>query len=477
MAENQSSNISSMQYDNNPFNVDDMHIRNSPNIHAADSVSTQSRSDAAFITITKIHRNLARLCRVLKREEIRCNYVSSQCEMLLQIKKEYELRVGPDCSGSNDSVPNNNNTSTDTSSKKGDMIPPTSPKGNNNTTNNSKEQKKTKVISDDDDHDKTNQMTREQRREYVQDLIENLLAASSPTDNADDDNDDDDDIKLQGNLARELANVFHFISSSTTSNSNNNLRREGVVYINRHVAVPLEPLDQLSKTHQQYGIEPHQTLLFPSQSATDVLKGLIDDGVNDMSSSSSSISQTLCRLLPNVQPRKSLTDIAWDSSISLPLAMNAATWLISSGICIAATPVLRKNKYKCVDGIVQKMAKLSLPFWQTFGIRCQQFKFHWRGEDEATAGAPHIFVVVSSLTSKRKDGLSISASPTLGEAFDLLRRQAADSSPHLKRHNSRASSSSLGSLNNVSPNEDETAEQVLYSMAVWLIANKVIVLA
>jgi len=446
-----------------------MHIRNSPNIHAVDS--TQSRSDAAFLTITKIHRNLARLCRVLKREEIRCNYVSRQCEMLLQIKKEYELRVGPDCSGSNDSsVPNNNKTSTtgDISSKKGDTMPPTSPKGNSAI---SKEQKKTKLISDDDDHDKTNQMTREQRREYVQDLIENLLAASPPIDNADDH--DDDDIKLQGNLARELANVFHFISSSTTTNTSNNLtRREGVVYINRHVAVPLEPIDQLSKTQHQYSIEPHQTLLFPSQSASEVLNGLIDDGINDMSASSSSISQTLCRLLPHFQPRKSLTDAAWDSSVSLPLAMNAASWLISSGICVAAAPVLRKNRYKCVDGIVQKMAKLALPFWQTFGIRSQQFKFHCTGEGgEATAGAPHIFVVVSSLTSKRKDGKCISESPTLGDAFDLLAGKQAESSPHLKRHNSR------GSLNATSPNEDETAEQILYSMAIWLIANKVIVLA
>jgi len=462
-----------MQY-KNPSNVDDIHIRNSPNIHAVDS--TQSRSDAAFLTITKIHRNLARLCLVLKREEIRCNYVSRQCDMLLQIKKEYELRVGPECSGSNDSsVPNNNKTSTtgDIGSKKGDIIPPTSPKGNNNITNNSKEQKKTKVISDDDDHDKTNQMTQEQRREYVQDLIENLLAASPPTDIADDDNDVDGDIKLQGNLARELANVFHFISSSTTTNTSNNLRREGVVYVNRHVAVPLEPIDQLSKTQNQYSIEPHQTLLFPTQSASEVLNGLIDDGMNDMSASSSSISQTLCRLLPNIQPRKSLTDIAWDSSVSLTHAMNAAAWLISSGICIAATPILRKNRYKCVDGIVQKMAKLALPFWQTFGIRSQQYQFYWGGS--VAAGAPHIFVVVSSLTSKRKDGLSISASPTLGEAFDLLiGRQAADSSPHLKRHNSRASSSSLGSLRQ---GEDETAEQILYSMAVWLIANRVIVLA
>ena len=460
----------------NPLSVEDMRIRHSPNI-AVDS--TQSRSDAAFITITTIHRNLARLCRVLKREELRCNYVSRQCEMLLQIKKEYELRVRPDCSGSNDSVPNNNNnnsTTADANSKKGDIIPPTSPKGNN-TVINSKEQKKTKLISDDDDHDQTNQMSQEQRREYVQDLIENLLAASPSTDNADDDNDEDGDIKLQGNLARELANVFHFISSTTT-HSNNNLKREGVVYINRHVAVPLEPIDQLSKTQHQYSIEPHQTLLFPTQTATEVLAGLIDDssiGINDMSASSSSISQTLCRLLPHIQPRKSLTDIAWDSSVSLPHAMNAATWLINSGICVAAEPILRKNRYKCVDGIVKKMAKMALPFWQTFGLRSQQYKFYWGGE--ATTRAPHIFVVVSSLTSKRKDGKNISSSPTLGEAFDLLIGRQAESSPHLKRHNSRASSSSLASLNGTSPNEDETAEQVLYSMAVWLIANKVIVLA
>ncbi|KAK1747490.1 hypothetical protein QTG54_001453 [Skeletonema marinoi] len=60
------------------------------------NAAPQKRSDFAFSAIRRVHDNLASLCRVLKREELRCRYVSRQCSMLLQVRKEFEAREGPD---------------------------------------------------------------------------------------------------------------------------------------------------------------------------------------------------------------------------------------------------------------------------------------------------------------------------------------------------------------------------------------------
>jgi len=248
------------------------------------------------------------------------------------------------------------------------------------------------------------------------------------------------------------------------------------------------------------------------------------DGVNEVATSPS-ISHSLRRILPHTQPRKSLHEIAWEAGLSLPHVMEAATWLVHSGICVAAMPVLRKNRYASVEGVVPKMSSLALPFWQTFGVRSKHCKFHWGSEPHnnsadvddgtsnrrrtVTTGAPHIFVVVSSLTTYAGGGsVNGSASPMLGEAIDSLsgvERDLDDFSPHYKRsdsfqygenrHISRQASGSnlnLGSTGGVPINQlklhlsprvgvtasssafDSSAEEVVYSMVVWLVANKIL---
>ena len=468
------------------------------------------RHDAAFNTITTIHRNLARLCRVLTREELRCRYVSRQCNMLLEIRKEYESKVsadyhaslldGSDGSGKGGAANNKSNTSTQAGDSKnvdnalpGPPLSPKDPKRTSTTTTITKEKTRTKSVGDDDEANLP-EMTRTQRREYVQTLIEILIAQSPPPVVNDDTDDDlDGDIELQGNLARELANVFHWISSPSTVNASLSRAHENVVYVNRHVAVPLDPvimpqsaLSSESTIQTQYSIQPSHTLLFPNVSATEVLDGLMEGqqtfGVNEITASPS-ITQSLCRILPYIQPRKSLNEISYDAGLPLPHALEAASWLIKFGICVTAMPVLRKNKYVCADGVVQRMAELALPFWQNFGVRSQDCKFHWGGKngEETTTGAPHIFVVVSALTSKA----SSSASPTLGEAIESL-CGAGDTnnnavSPHIKRRNSyhygeNRSSGMSSSMHKSNPSLGVMdSATVVEEMAVWLIANRVII--
>ena len=466
------------------------------------------RHDAAFNTITTIHRNLTRLCRVLTREELRCRYVSRQCNMLLEIRKEYESKVsadyhaslldGSDGSGGKGGGTNNNKSNTSSSTQAGDSknvdnapgppLSPKDPKRTSTTTTITKEKTRTKSVGDDDEANLP-EMTRTQRREYVQTLIEILIAQSPPPVNDNTDDDVDGDIELQGNLARELANVFHWISSPSTINASLSREYENVVYVNRHVAVPLDPvmLPQSAQSSestiqtQQYSIKPSHTLLFPNVSATEVLNGLMEGqtfGVNEISASPS-ITQSLCRILPCIQPRKSLNEISYDAGLPLPHALEAASWLINIGICVTAMPVLRKNKYVCADGVVQRMAELALPFWQNFGVRSQDCKFHWGGTSNGreTTGAPHIFVVVSALTSKANS----SASPTLGEAIESL-CGVGGTSDDIKRRNSyhygenRSSvmSSSTHKSFNTSLGAMDSAT-VAEEMAVWLIANRVII--
>lgn len=406
------------------------------------TTTSQLRSDAAFLTITAVHRNLARLCRVLTREELRSRYVSRQCHMLLDIRKEYERSHGSECAHSDGGTEANKSATTssvgDANVKKGESTagPPLSPKDKRtiipSSNTKAKEQKKSNMWSPLD------------RRHYVQNLIEILLSASPPTDK--DTNDLDEGVELHGNLAQELANVFHWISSPLVTPGS--LSREGIVYINRHVAVPLESVLLVGGRQQTTGgqkqhpiIDPSHTLLFPNMSASEILESLMDETI-EMSAANLSTAQTLRRILPHIQPRKAVSEIAIDAGISLQYAMNATSWLLQSGIGVSAMPVLRKNRYVCADDIVERMSSMAGKFWQTFGVMCSSMSFHWGIRNElAVGGVPYIYAIVSALTSTTKDGRSVSTPPTLDEAITKI---------------------------------PKANQEVMYKMAVWLIANKLL---
>ncbi|KAL3785438.1 hypothetical protein ACHAW5_010918 [Stephanodiscus triporus] len=475
-------------------------------------------------------------------EEMRCGYVSRQCGMLLRMRREYEVGVGRDIvglpAGCGDGAGAANllgGTSEAAGPKKGDNNgipgpPPTQsprekgaatpPPPSSSGAANAKEFKSrsTSSVLTDDEVDPP-AMTRTRRREYVQDLIDIMLAATPPP--VDDRRRIDDDFEgrdQHGNLARELASVFHCLSSTSTSNASllsRSTASGGVVYVNRHIAVEIESVhDDSSRPTRQRGaaedVRPYQTLLFPVSSPSEVLECLTDEthGCANDTTASHSTSQSLRRVLPHVHPRKSLHEVAWDSGLSLPRVVDVANWLVHSGTCVAAMPVLLKNRYACAGGVVTRMAHLALPFWQAFGIRSQNHAFHWGGGDygadegnaddvtrrrrgatrTVTTGAPHIFVIVSALTTKAETGSS--SSPTLGDAIRSLsgvdaRATHSQSSPRddLYGENRWPSSAAVNQMHLNAPPyrggagtmDSGSPEELVYSMAVWLIANNVIV--
>ncbi len=300
--------------------------------------SPQKRADFAFNAIRRVHDNLASLCRVLKREELRCRYVSRQCNMLLQVRKEFEAKEGPDDDrrgneggGTNsksgpgmDGNTSHNELSTSPKDKRSVPPPPVPTKGKKETNN--------------ADNDSRPKLTPTERREYVQNLVEIMLAANcqiTPIEDSDDDSDGGEyKQQMYGNLARELARVFHCLSAdSTTTNPSSLLGAntgEGRVYINRHISVPIVALASEKSSIQAIEAElhPYHTLLFPNLTPSEILKDLQDDyaeSVTSINPNSLSIIHILRQVLPVTHPRRSLNEVAFDAGIPLPYVMNAVS--------------------------------------------------------------------------------------------------------------------------------------------------------
>lgn len=442
----------------------------------------------AFDTIRCVQRNLVRLCRVLTREEFRCGYLSLQCNMLLQIRRDYELRISQELGRSNGAGGGLTNASSAPdmiAPSQGDVIlsppPIREEKGIASTPPTSSESAKefkhlkssVSVLSIDME---SPTMTQMQRRKCVQNLIDIMLSSISP---------DNDKI---GNLAIELKNVFHCLSSQLLTAT----ARNQIVNVNRHIAVPMGSVTDhlLYPTHyraiigsqpKQYFVKPYQTLLFPALSSFEVLEDLKEEieGAEMIASYSTPLS--LCYILPHVQPHKSLQEMAHDTSIPLARVLDAANWLVLFGTCTTALPVLPRNRYTCAGGIVMKISQWALPFWQAFGTLSKDYTFHWVGGHDTscrtgiitrtvTTGVPHIFAIVSALTTKPscRSSLSSSLSDVINSlsGADVLAThiETFNKTPFWgeKNQNQRSCASAL-------------FEEIIYSMTFWLIANSIIV--
>ena len=131
------------------------------------------------------------------------------------------------------------------------------------------------------------------------------------------------------------------------------------------------------------------------------------------------------------------------------------------------------------------MKKNALPFWQTFSSKAKHCKFHFE-DGVVVTGTPHIFLIVSALTSsagtsvdkENKEMHHAAAAPLLGDVIDSLRgwgesvelREKESSTIHrFERPHS------LGSADPSNQREEPTSgDAIIYSMAVWLAANGVI---
>ncbi|KAL3790945.1 hypothetical protein HJC23_004927 [Cyclotella cryptica] len=511
--------------------------------HLADSSSTSDKSnnnsphrriDSTFTTIERIHCNLARLCKVLTREEMRCQYVTLQCQKLLSVRKDYEDNLLPVSRGNsansiaeaNHSNPatqddsGSNNTrrisNSSVSNAGGSQILSKDKRTLGQTTSGSGNTTEAKgapgTYSPDNNQDRKG-MSPHEKRESIQQLIEMMFASSPPVSN-------------HGNLARELAAVFHFLakhddpaSPSTASVILSRASgRDGVIYINRHVAVSLDSIDAKPTTVDRNGqsklpdnephvdvVNPYETLLFPNSSPPEILLGIENvtfpcsvgssTSTTDISASVS-ISHAIRRMLAQLHPGKSLQEVALDSALSLNHVLEAAKWLVHAGICLTAMPVTRNSRYVCVEGVVDKMKKLALPFWQAFHSKSRNRQFHFGNGDKKSdvTGVPHIFLIVSALTSNaeapEKQQSHAAAAPRLGDVIHSLcgthghsldsdsqyrwnvsKREKDSSKSNPFRFERPVSHENVGSA---VQREDSSMEDVVYSMAVWLVSNSVI---
>jgi len=231
-----------------------------------------------FLSIRRVHISLARYCRVLEREERRCHYVSLQANQFTRIRNEHRKKwaakkasSGAISSGGKNVPSGNSSTASGMASK---SVPtPGDLRGRNNRGSSSV----TGPVGDDlQVHARQYDLTIAEEQEREQEILEMMLAASPP--------DTTTDIpKHYGNLARELVQVFHSLSRNdhilSTTPASMLIEREGVIYVNQHIAVPVEAAGTKASVDLDRSIvRPYYTLLFPHASPTEILHALQSSG-------------------------------------------------------------------------------------------------------------------------------------------------------------------------------------------------------
>jgi hypothetical protein len=206
-----------------------------------------------------------------------------------------------------------------------------------------------------------------------QEILETMMAAP-PTSYNVFNNETSIAIEHQGNLARELIQVFHALARNDHNfpKTPDDLLSggEGVVYINRHIAVAIEALTALDN-HRLNNSGPqilrtYQTLLFPTASPSQILESMM----------AVTCSRTVGRIqqfLRTVNPQKSLADISVDASLPISVTMELAEYLVvGQGVCIASPVVTRSSRFACHQ--ITKIKENALEFSQTFGTAINLFR-------------------------------------------------------------------------------------------------------
>ena len=395
-----------------------------------------ARASKSFLAIRRVHVSLARLCKVLEREERRCRYISNQAAQMLQINHNFHSRKERIRQG----IITNSTTTTPSETNKGRMHRRTiTPVSVSATTTFTETLDIAKTMQEPD-------VSVIVRQEQDQEIFEIMLSA--PTNG----------INIHGNLARELVHVYHALSRNDNdfppTPSSLLSGRDGTVYINQHVAVPIEAGSGNSFLETLPIVRPYHTLLFPHSSASELV------------ASFSSSAARLQQLVVMTNPIKSLSDIAADAALSLHAVMELASFLIGHKACIASHVMNKATVLACSDNAILRMQQLALEFSEQF--------YHLS-----------IFIVVSVLTSK---GFS------LGELFRRITSGETEESELLRsvlpavfvRGRSSPKTGILPVVEKIDAQKSEGdvlveeadnthIEEMLFAMAVWLRAKEVVV--
>jgi hypothetical protein len=427
------------------------------------SSSKRYNASLSILAIRRVHVSLARLGRVLEREERRCRYVSLQSENFLQIaahfRSQHDERNQQGAAATGKTSGSSVATDSTATTKKGhrrklsgaptvvttatDAVPIATPDHGKSSSiaNESSDHHHGHHNSDGQNHQQALLLDRYERE---QELLELLLAAAPPN-------------NLHGNLAGELVDVFHALSRNekeyTPTPSVILSGSQGIVYIHSHLAVPIEPASTLPTTTANGSIEaprPYHTLLFPHTSPTELVATLSSvfkdkgDGRNLVATPQ----QRLQQLLLMASPRKSLQEMSVDTLLPLKVLLDMAQYLVKQNACVLSPVLTRNTRLACCENVTRRMQELSLAFSQRF-----------QGQS--------IFIVTSLLTSKRA---------TLGEVIiSLLAGGVGDSGIALISSLRRTSEHSVVQGGLLPGRSNESLEDLIYAMAVWLRAHQVIV--
>eukprot|EP00544_Gedaniella_sp_CCMP2646_P005051 CAMPEP_0202491366 /NCGR_PEP_ID=MMETSP1361-20130828/8443_1 /ASSEMBLY_ACC=CAM_ASM_000849 /TAXON_ID=210615 /ORGANISM="Staurosira complex sp., Strain CCMP2646" /LENGTH=611 /DNA_ID=CAMNT_0049121397 /DNA_START=280 /DNA_END=2115 /DNA_ORIENTATION=+ len=371
--------------------------------HADDSPS--------FLAVRRVHMSIARLCRVLAREERRCQYVSLQSSQLIKLqeimRQELDQRSKVNSAANSVDATEVTQASKRRSHRRGLS-------GN--------AMASISAVATSAPTEKEHPAKQESLQfEVEQEILEQLLAISPPDEH-------------HGNLAHELVQVYHalawkdeeFLPTPSILLSGSH----GIIHVNRHVAVCIEPAASGSPILTSTELpRSYQTLLFPHATPNELVQSL------HMASAPPRLQQ----LLLMVNPRKSLAEITVDAALPLGVTLELAAFLVKQGACVVSSVVTRKTTLACLTtAAIQERA---LDFSQEFGVS--------------------IFIAVSVFSSS---GL------TLGEIMSGAAtgnsKSRNDDAALLGREISQQFDGG------VSPAE---IEEVVYNMAVWLRSHQVVI--
>lgn len=430
--------------------------------------SDASRASASFLAIRRVHVSLARLCRVLEREENRCRYISIQSQNFFRIRNELQKKWEDKTGGVSSKPPASSSSPNADFSSKGASV---DRKKNNHRRGNSFSLGGGGGIVGDAAKDRrSNQDSSAQSTDKEQEILEHVLA-SGPQDDGCSPAD-----RQHGNLGRELVQVFHALSRNDHNfppSPSVLSGRDGVVYVNRHIAVAMEaasfPKTQSLENMSNAIVRPYHTLIFPDASPSQLLQAL----------QSSGFTAPLQQLLLMVRPSKPLMDIAVDANLPLSVTMELANYLVSHGACVASTVLTRASRMACKN--VDRIQELALDFSQTFD--------NW---------SVSLFLIVSFLTTNgRTLGESMTALTTGDDVVGSSLRYGILSSMFHETdttddyifvekneegvvgiagsgYESPPSTEELQQHHQLRHPRAEELEEVLYSMAIWLLSHQVL---
>ena len=417
---------------------------------SSSSSSHSTKSTASFLAVVRVHVSLARICPVLESEEERCLFVTLQSLLCLETRKSFRLHMPQP-------PPPHSETSVAVPMPSSSIKPPSRsihPSSSN-------DQLGANRLSLIDPITTTSLPVSMEYAAREQEILDAVMAANPPVDSQ-------SGVTHQGNLVRELVQMFHALGRNEDEYAPTPLMvlgGEGVLYVNGHIAVAVEAVAPRTLGDRETipVVRPYHTLLFPHTSTRDLLEAL-------SSSSSSTPPQGVQQVLLSANPRKSISDMAADSSLSLQRTLDIATYLIVQGVGISSPVISRHSKLACIG--IQQIHKATLPFSYAFGSDVDMFNLI---AFLTTPGWTLGEAVFSLLSSEEMDVQHLRSK--LRHCIDS-RRTRTNPAYDASGTNNISSFGQIVNLSSMTFVDEQTEielEEILYDMASWLCGRRVVV--